>query len=70
MWTDITNIRDASLPAWVHARFTQNFAFFLQQEYIASLETADNGKTYANALGDVDFSVMCLRYFAGPLFLF
>lgn len=35
------------------------------REYIASLETVDNGKTYENALGDVDFSVMCLRYFAG-----
>jgi len=35
------------------------------REYIASLETLDNGKTYDNALGDVDFSVMCLRYFAG-----
>jgi len=39
----------------------------LTQEYLASLETLDNGKTYENALGDVDASVAYLRYSAGKI---
>jgi len=35
------------------------------KDYIASLETLDNGKTFENAQGDVDGSVGCLKYFAG-----
>ncbi|XP_077530769.1 aldehyde dehydrogenase 1A1-like [Haemaphysalis longicornis] len=34
-------------------------------EYIASLESVDNGKPIRNALGDVSVSVRCLRYAAG-----
>ncbi|XP_015110396.1 aldehyde dehydrogenase X, mitochondrial [Diachasma alloeum] len=34
-------------------------------EYIANLEALDNGKTYLSALGDIQASVGCLRYYAG-----
>ncbi|UYV65183.1 ALDH1A2 [Cordylochernes scorpioides] len=34
-------------------------------EYIASLETLDNGKPYKNACGDMVFAVRVLRYYAG-----
>ncbi|XP_032664219.1 retinal dehydrogenase 1 [Odontomachus brunneus] len=34
-------------------------------DYIASLETLDNGKTYANAVGDIRASVAFFRYYAG-----
>lgn len=34
-------------------------------EYIAILETLDNGKTYASAVGDIKYSVAFLRYYAG-----
>jgi acyl-CoA reductase-like NAD-dependent aldehyde dehydrogenase len=33
--------------------------------YIAALDTLDNGKAYASALGDVQFSVQEMRYYAG-----
>ncbi|XP_072754527.1 aldehyde dehydrogenase 1A1 [Anoplolepis gracilipes] len=33
--------------------------------YIAALETLDNGKTYANAVEDIKASIACLRYYAG-----
>lgn len=34
-------------------------------DYIATLETLDNGKTYANAVDDIQASVAFLRYYAG-----
>lgn len=34
-------------------------------EYIATLETLDNGKTYASAVEDVQASIATLRYYAG-----
>lgn len=34
-------------------------------EYIATLETLDTGKTYANAVGDIKYSIIFLRYYAG-----
>ncbi|XP_029663327.1 retinal dehydrogenase 1 [Formica exsecta] len=33
--------------------------------YIATLETLDNGKTYANAVDDIQASIAFLRYYAG-----
>ena len=30
-----------------------------------SLETLDNGKPYTNALGDINFAVKVVRYYAG-----
>ncbi|XP_043284639.1 retinal dehydrogenase 1-like [Venturia canescens] len=35
------------------------------QEYIANIETLDNGKTFASSLGDIEASVGTLRYYAG-----
>jgi acyl-CoA reductase-like NAD-dependent aldehyde dehydrogenase len=35
------------------------------RDYLASLESVDNGKPVLSALGDVDFSVATLRYYAG-----
>ena len=32
---------------------------------LATLDTVDNGKPYADAMFDVEGSVDCLRYFAG-----
>lgn len=34
-------------------------------DYIATLETLDNGKTYANAVDDIQASITFLRYYAG-----
>lgn len=34
-------------------------------DYIAKLDTVDNGKPFSTALEDVDYSIGCLRYFAG-----
>ncbi|CAK9797139.1 Aldehyde dehydrogenase X, mitochondrial [Anthophora plagiata] len=34
-------------------------------EYIATLETFDNGKTYANAVFDIEASIEVIRYYAG-----
>ena len=34
-------------------------------EYIAQLDTLDNGKPFTTALEDVEGSVACLRYYAG-----
>ncbi|XP_071455304.1 aldehyde dehydrogenase X, mitochondrial-like isoform X1 [Hetaerina americana] len=34
-------------------------------EYLASLETLDNGKPYADAFGDLKYSAHALRYYAG-----
>lgn len=34
-------------------------------DYIASLETLDNGKTYASAVDDIKASIAFLRYYAG-----
>lgn len=34
-------------------------------DYIATLETRDNGKTYASAVGDIEAGIACLRYYAG-----
>lgn len=33
-------------------------------EYIATLETLDNGKTYSNALFDIEASIETIRYYA------
>ena len=35
------------------------------REYIAKLDTVDNGKTFSDAKGDVDQSISTLEYFAG-----
>lgn len=35
------------------------------KDYLASLETLDNGKPHTASLGDVDFAVKITRYFAG-----
>jgi len=35
------------------------------EEYLARLETLNNGKTYGEALADIDSSVKCLEYYAG-----
>ncbi|XP_031345333.1 retinal dehydrogenase 1-like [Photinus pyralis] len=35
------------------------------KEYLAALESLDNGKTYKNALHDVGFSIDVLKYYAG-----
>ena len=35
------------------------------REYIAKLDTVDNGKTFNDAKGDVDQSISTLEYFAG-----
>lgn len=34
-------------------------------EYLATLETLDNGKTYSNAVSDVEASIAIIRYYAG-----
>lgn len=34
-------------------------------DYIATLETLDNGKTYTNAVDDVKAGIATLRYYAG-----
>ena len=37
----------------------------VNSEYIAQLDTLDNGKPFDTAVEDVDYSVACLRYYAG-----
>ena len=34
-------------------------------EYIATLETLDNGKAYSNAIFDIECSIDTIRYYAG-----
>lgn len=34
-------------------------------DYIATLETLDNGKTYASAVGDIQAGIAFLHYYAG-----
>jgi len=34
-------------------------------DYIATLEALDNGKTYTNAVEDIQGSIAVLRYYAG-----
>ncbi|KAJ7376615.1 Retinal dehydrogenase 1 [Desmophyllum pertusum] len=34
-------------------------------DYLASLETLDNGKIFTDALGDIHISAKCFRYYAG-----
>ena len=34
-------------------------------EYLASIETLDNGKTYESSMGDIQASVGVMRYYAG-----
>ncbi|KAK2578311.1 hypothetical protein KPH14_002586 [Odynerus spinipes] len=48
-------------------KLLHKFADLIQRdlEYIATLETIDNGKTYANAKGDIQFSIEVFRYYAG-----
>lgn len=35
------------------------------EEYLAKLETLNCGKPYCDSLGDIDFSIKCLEYYAG-----
>lgn len=35
------------------------------QEYLAKLESYNNGKTYGESLFDIDYSIKCLEYYAG-----
>ena len=37
----------------------------VNNEYIAQLDTLDNGKPFDTAVEDVEYSVACLRYYAG-----
>lgn len=34
-------------------------------DYLASLETLDNGKTFESSVGDIQASAATLRYYAG-----
>ena len=34
-------------------------------EYLAALEALDNGKPYNDAIGDIEFSIKCIEYYAG-----
>lgn len=56
-----------NLDASARGKLMRKFADLLErdQEYIATLETLDNGKTYESSLGDVIASVETVRYYAG-----
>nr|ABU97475.1 aldehyde dehydrogenase [Suidasia medanensis] len=56
-----------NLDASARGRLINKFADLIQRdiEYLARLETADNGKPYTQALGDIQFAIGGLRYYAG-----
>ncbi|XP_066582341.1 aldehyde dehydrogenase 1A1 [Prorops nasuta] len=56
-----------SMTAFERSQLMQKFADLVweHRDYLAALESADNGKTYANAQGDIFASVATFRYYAG-----
>lgn len=56
-----------TMDASARGRLIYKFADKLEEnkEYLASLETIDNGKTYADSLFDVNGSIDVMRYYAG-----
>lgn len=56
-----------TMDASARGRLIYKFADLLERDtdYLASLETLDNGKPYADSLGDIGASVGCFRYYAG-----
>lgn len=56
-----------TMDASERGRLLHKFADLIQRDidYIASLETLDNGKPYKSAYGDILFSINILRYYAG-----
>ncbi|XP_011148936.1 retinal dehydrogenase 1 [Harpegnathos saltator] len=55
------------MSAYDRGQLMHKFADLIERDldYIATLETLDNGKTYANAVGDIQASIAFLRYYAG-----
>ncbi|XP_015175994.1 PREDICTED: aldehyde dehydrogenase X, mitochondrial [Polistes dominula] len=56
-----------TMDASCRRKLINKFADLVERdlEYIATLETMDNGKTYVDACNDVKFSIEVLRYYAG-----
>ncbi|XP_053971847.1 aldehyde dehydrogenase X, mitochondrial [Hylaeus volcanicus] len=56
-----------NMDASERGRLMNTFADLLERDldYIATLETLDNGKPYSNAVFDVNMSVATIRYYAG-----
>ncbi|XP_015600493.1 retinal dehydrogenase 1 [Cephus cinctus] len=56
-----------NLDASARAVLMHKFADLLDRdkEYIANIETIDNGKVYESSLFDVQCSIECIRYYAG-----
>ncbi|XP_012276784.1 retinal dehydrogenase 1 [Orussus abietinus] len=56
-----------NLDASARGRLLQKLADAIERDidYIASVETLDNGKTFSNAIDDVHSSIAVLRYYAG-----
>ncbi|XP_047349359.1 aldehyde dehydrogenase 1A1 [Vespa velutina] len=56
-----------TMDASLRGKLIHKFTDLVQRDlnYIASLDTIDNGKTYADAVNDIKFSIDVLRYYAG-----
>ncbi|XP_012226243.1 retinaldehyde dehydrogenase 3 [Linepithema humile] len=61
------NSKWRKMNPYIRGQLMHKFADLVTRdlEYIATLETLDNGKTYASAVEDVQASVATLRYYAG-----
>ncbi|XP_061942435.1 aldehyde dehydrogenase 1A1 [Apis cerana] len=55
-----------TMDASIRGNLMNKFADLIARdmEYIATLETLDNGKTYSNALFDIEASIETIRYYA------
>ncbi|KAI4494791.1 hypothetical protein M0804_000992 [Polistes exclamans] len=56
-----------TMDASCRGKLINKFADLVQRdlEYIATLETMDNGKTYVDAYNDIKYSIEVFRYYAG-----
>ncbi|XP_043489525.1 aldehyde dehydrogenase X, mitochondrial [Polistes fuscatus] len=56
-----------TMDASCRGKLINKFADLVQRdlEYIATLETMDNGKTYVEACNDIKYSIEVFRYYAG-----
>ncbi|OXU22283.1 hypothetical protein TSAR_006021 [Trichomalopsis sarcophagae] len=56
-----------TMDASARAKLMHKLADLMERDidYLASIETLDNGKTFADSKGDISASIECLRYYAG-----
>lgn len=56
-----------TMDASARGQLIHKFAQLMRrdEEYLAKLEALNNGKPYTDALGDIDYSIKCIEYYAG-----